>query len=119
MHGLMSITSDTDHLTDVTAAINDVKIKWREIGLFLGISHMRLEVLEQEEDDLDDKLNGMVEHWLKERYSVENFGRPSWKALVEAIAARAGGDNRSFASEIAEKHSGVGMFFSTSYELVI
>ena len=80
---------------------------------------MKLQILEQEEDQLNAKVRGMVEHWLKESYSVETFGKPSWKALVETIAARAGGDYRRLALEIADKHSAVGMFFSTSYKLVI
>ena len=88
----------------IISALYDAKVtnKWLEIGLFLGISFGQLQTLKAKFDD--GKVHGMVGFWTKWNYDYEQFGKPSWKNLVHAIGARAGGNDRNAANRIAAKH---------------
>ena len=44
--------------------------------------------------------------WLQREYDVEQYGPPSWRALVEAVADSAGGNDTDLAESIAEKYLG-------------
>ena len=85
----------TLHMAEVTK-------RWMEIGLFLGISYGKLETLKTKSDD--DKIRGVVSFWMKWMYQYETFGKPSWKSLVCAIGARAGGNARRAAKKVAADH---------------
>ena len=85
----------TLHMAEVTK-------RWMEIGLFLGISYGKLETLKTKSDD--DKIRGVVSFWMKWKYQYETFGKPSWKSLVRAIGARAGGNARRAAKKVAADH---------------
>lgn len=76
--------------------------KWLEIGLFLGISFGELQKLKPIADD--DKVHGLVGIWTRWNYNTDKFGKPSWKNLVRAIGARAGGNARRAANKIADQH---------------
>ena len=88
--------------------------RWFEIGLFLGISYGKLETLKTKSDD--EKVRGVVSFWMKWNYDYEMFGKPSWKDLVRAIGARAGGNARRAAKKIAADHvatpSAIGKYMS-------
>ena len=46
----------------------------------------------------------MVDIWLKQNYDIEVFGKPTWRKLVIAVAAKSGGSHRYQATEIAKKY---------------
>ena len=89
---------------DIIRALYDAKVtnKWLEIGLFLGISFGQLQTLKSKSDD--DRVSEMVGFWTRWSYEFVQFGKPSWKNLVRAIGARAGGNARRAAKRIADKH---------------
>ena len=89
---------------DIIRALYDAKVtnKWLEIGLFLGISFGQLQTLKSKSDD--DRVSEMVGFWTRWSYEFKQFGKPSWKNLVRAIGARAGGNARRAAKRIADKH---------------
>lgn len=76
--------------------------KWLQIGLFLGISFGELQKLKASADD--DKVLGLVDIWTRWNYDTDTFGKPSWKNLVHAIGARAGGNACRAANKIADEH---------------
>ena len=78
----------------------EVKKRWLEIGLFLGISYGKLETLKSD----DDKIRGVVIFWMNWNYDYETFGKPSWKSLVRAIGSQAGGNARRAAKKVAADH---------------
>ena len=59
-------------------------------------------------------MSRLLTEWLKKNYNVEKFGPPTWKMLVEAVAAPNGGNNRSLAEKIATLHPGMQMCLVTS-----
>ena len=79
-----------------------MKDKWLEIGLFLGISFGDLQNLKTKSDDV--QVHDMVGCWMKWNYEYDIFGKPSWKTLVRAIGAPAGGNAWKAANKIADNH---------------
>ena len=111
--------SGEDQLGAILDALSDVS-KWQEIGLLLGISYMKLQMIEIEEDNvtIPHKMRAMAELWLGRKYDIETFGKPSWRTLVGVIAAHAGGQFPRLAKEIAAKHPRAGMLlvvYSTAF----
>ena len=49
-------------------------------------------------------MDEVITEWLKRNYDVNRFGPPTWKALIDAVEHRAGGNNRAEAEEIASRH---------------
>ena len=54
-------------------------------------------------DGVDEQVREMARVWLEGKCDTDLFGKPSWKKLVEAVGARAGGHNLSLARDIARK----------------
>ena len=79
---------------------------WKATAIYLGIPDDILKSLENDEGDVHTPgaVSGMVETWLKWNYSYKRFGKPSWKKLVEAIGAGAGGNSPKIARRIAHEH---------------
>ena len=94
-----------DQLGAVLDALSDVTT-WQEIGMLLGISYMKLQMVEMEEDNITipHKMRAMAELWLGQKYDIETFSKPSWKTQVGVIAAPAGGKFPRLAKAIAAKH---------------
>lgn len=79
----------------------------------LGLRQETLDKIEHRYHDPDDQLINMVSEWLKRNYTVEKFGEPTWRNLVEAVGATTGGANAALAQAIAKKHCGMMMMMLT------
>ena len=78
----------------------DVAAVWSDLGLALRVRKPDLDVIrashpQSPKDCLKDVLSG----WLQGRN-----GTPTWRALCEAVAEPAGGNNCALAEEIARNH---------------
>ena len=80
--------------------------RWRKIGLALRLDPDLLNRIRGNHTDVEDCLEDVLTNWLKKAYDVTRFGAPSWKLLVEAVAHRAGGNDRALAERIAGKYKG-------------
>ena len=54
-----------------------------------------------------DCLQAVVIKWLQKDYDYQRYGPPTWRMLVEAVGAPAGGSNSALAEAIAKKHPGM------------
>ena len=79
--------------------LGDVGTRWLSIGLYLGIPYGDMETFDRE-STLEQKIQKMVGAWLSGKGSME----PTWRRLVEAVAARSGGGHQRLASAIAKDH---------------
>ena len=77
-----------------------VATKWVSIGILLGIPYDRIQFFETE-DDLEKRVSKLVDAWLDKKLGSEP---PTWKTLVEVIAAKAGGDHQALAKQLASEH---------------
>ena len=86
----------------VIQALEPVSAMWMQVGIILGLNYDFLRTLRS--CDHEDRLEKLVKRWLKQKFDHEKFGLPSWKKLVEAIGARAGGADGRHALKIAKEH---------------
>jgi len=59
----------------------DAKVKWKFIGLKLGVSNGELDGIELDRSNVDDKLMDTLRKWLQQGENT------TWKALAETMGA--------------------------------
>ena len=91
----MAFLSVDKDFRDVKHALFDIRYKWKNIGLELGLTRTELNNLRRsDEENLDD----VVEMWLKRRQL-----NPTWKTLVTALRQKTV-DEDSVADAIEQKY---------------
>ena len=96
----MLLLTDIDDLIDAKLKLLPVAARWRDIGLVLGISDSKLQVIEAKNLDAYDSLTDMLRLWLNKAYNVECYREPSWQSLREVVKSPAGGRNPAHAETI-------------------
>ena len=72
---------------------------WMDLGLSLGLHQPTLDIIATENtNDVKGCMRAMLQAWLKWEDNVDTpeFGRPSWKRLIDAIRL----DNKQLADQI-------------------
>ena len=59
------------------------------------------EIHTQFKSDIEECLTAMLRLWLKQSYGTEEYGKPSWQSLSDAVKHRSGGRNTALADEIS------------------
>ena len=67
-------------LKKVRSKTYEVRSKWYDIGLELGVPEGTLDCIERENHDISSRFLKMYSHWLK-----TTDPKPTWKALVTAL----------------------------------
>ena len=87
--------------------VNTIDDSWQKILIFLHLpSLMKSTIAAAHPTDPSACLRTVIVLWLQREYDVEQYGPPSWRALVEAVADPAGGNDIALADRIAEKYPG-------------
>ena len=89
-----------DDLQEVRSQLISVAVKWRYIGLQLGLKADQLERIDANNSDIESCLNSMLKDWLRRAYDTRVCGEPSWQKLSEGVGCRAGGNNPALARDI-------------------
>ena len=76
--------------------------RWRDIGLALGLSNDRLDLIRRNHRTIKDCLTAMATEWLNKAYDVGELGEPSLQRLSEAVGNPAGGNNPAEAEKILQ-----------------
>lgn len=85
---------DLHSLAEIFGKIYEVRTKWNNFGLALGMDYNDLAAVKIEcRDILDECLKELLARWLK-----KSRPRPTWKALIEALKSKTVGFE-----ELAEK----------------
>ena len=79
---------------------------WEDVGLALRLDPSLLNRVGTDHGNVRGCLRGMLTEWLKKAYNTSQFGDPSWRLVVEAVAHPAGGNNPALAQHIAKKYNG-------------
>ena len=75
-----------DHLQAIEEELHvGAFAKWDSLGLNLGLSFDRLEVIKQDERSTEGRVRAVLCDWLRKNYSVQENGLPSWKTLANAV----------------------------------
>ena len=87
--------------------VNTIADSWQKILMFLHLpSLMKSSIAAAHPTDPSACLRTVIVLWLQREYDVEQYGPPSWRALVEAVADPAGGNDTDLADTISEKYLG-------------
>ena len=87
------------HLRDVEEKLGAFA-KWKNLGLNLGLSADRLEVIKQDNESTDERLQAVLCDWLRKKYNIQQNGLPSWKMLADAVQPI----NRALAEKIRDRY---------------
>ena len=88
---------------EIMTELDQVAHRWDKIGLALGLTPSTLERIRT---DQADPWRTTITEWLKMKYNVQRFGKPTWRRIVEAVRAKSGGGNPALANTLAAKYSG-------------
>ena len=78
----------------------NLRVKWRDIGLQLGLTDPQLEAIEADNRDTASRLTAMLRRWLNRAYDTTQYGEPTWQRLSQAVRCEAGGNNPFMADQI-------------------
>ena len=96
------IVAEIDDLFEVKDKVMDAAGRWRHIGLALGIRDPLLEEIHtQFKSNTEECLTAMLRLWLKQSYGTEEYGKPSWQSLSDAVKHISGGRNTALADELS------------------
>lgn len=96
-----TIVIDEDDLHGITEDIEAIKADYFKLGHALKL---KLGTLNRIKKDSAEALIEVIHEWLKKNYDWNRHGRPTWKALVKAVASPMGGNNIDLAIKIANGH---------------
>ena len=98
-------TGDIDEVMDEVVTITE---SWQKMLIFLHLpSLVKSTITATNPTDPSACLRTVITLWLQREYDVEQYGPPSWRALVEAVADPAGGNDTDLSDSIAEKYPGM------------
>ena len=89
-------------LQEVRSQLVKVQVKWRDIGLALGLTDPQLETIQADNTNVSSCLTAMLRDWLNKSYNTTRYGEPSWQRLSDAVRHRAGGNNPHLADRILQ-----------------
>ena len=99
-------------MNDIVAVqeeIMDASAHYYDIGVKLGLKSDDLNGIKDEVPDHATAITMITSRWLKRQFNVQQYGEPTWKSLIEAVAHRNGGNNTALAMKLADKHKGNSM----------
>ena len=77
---------DEDDLRDIMNEIPGLHAQFQNLGRELGIKAGDLDGIHHDgSQNSQGKLNKVILLWLNQKYTVDRFGKPTWRRLVEAV----------------------------------
>ena len=99
----------------VVLKCNSLTARWEQLSAFLGLPSSLIDMIRASHPgDLSCCWNEALNHWIKQNYNTEKFGKPSWRTLLGAVVHV---DRRLFeklASEHKRQHDPIVAFPLTS-----
>ena len=87
-----------DDLRVLMEELNNVSSKWYDVGMYLGVSVGRLDVIKKQYSDLTDCFRETLKTWLQTCVPP-----PTWVNIVEVLRSRTVGEAR-LAAELERKY---------------
>ena len=86
--------------------LSEVMADCYKIGTCLHLKQSYLDGIKRKNIDFVEAMTEIIRNWLKLNYNYQRFGKPTWKALVDAVKSPNGGNNTALAEKIAKRHRG-------------
>ena len=96
-----------EDLPDILEELIPVIPRYYSLGRSLRLDPCRLNEIRKtclQEKDAEQALNDVLFLWLSKQYDTDKFGYPTWRALIEAVTKRLGGNNLDLAKKMASSH---------------
>ena len=94
-------TLDDEDWNDVSVESRSLAAKWEELSASLGLSKADIDgIRENRPRDSAGCWSDALSLWIKQNYSTQRFGLPSWRRLIEAVAMV----DRRLCKQLAAKH---------------
>lgn len=101
----MCITTEDDDFMEVKDAVVDVIHRWQFVAGAMGLRPSQIRTIEATHPgNIEACMDDAISQWLRRTHNETKHGPPTWRKLVQAIAAKAGGSNAALAGRIAESH---------------
>ena len=90
-----------DDFHAVYSELVTVKANYYQLGIGLGLPPGELMAIRKGPQDIELAFSDVLLSWLRQRYSVDRFGPPTWRKVVEAVDSQT---NPALAAAIAARH---------------
>ena len=61
--------------------------KWQQLSAFLGLAKADIDRIKEDHPNNSNSCwNEALDEWIKQNYSTDKFGLPSWRTLVTAVS---------------------------------
>ena len=96
-------STEEDDWNVVSVECGSLAAKWEQLSACLGLAKADIDsIRENHPRDIAGCWSEALSQWIKQNYSTQRFGLPSWRSLLNAVAV-AVVDKRLF-KELATKH---------------
>ena len=86
----------------VSVECGSLAAKWEQLSACLGLAKSKIDMIrESRPRDIAGCWSEALSQWIKQNYSTQRFGLPSWRSLLKAVAMV----DRRLCKELAAKHS--------------
>lgn len=112
---LFFLLIEEDDVFEILDLLQSIESRWYHIAKCLKLLPSVVDKIRLETSDHRKAMARIIDKWLQLDYDVKRHGPPTWRVLVEAVAAPEGGNDTVLAEQIARKHPVTGdttMFFS-------
>ena len=73
---------------------------WHDLSAYIGLAIDDIECIRKDNhNDSKACLKKALHEWIKQNYSIEKFGLPSWRTLLKAVAEVHNGHFRKLAAK--------------------
>lgn len=104
---VITASTEDEDFGDVKEAVITTLHRWQYVANALGLRPAETKTISSTYQGNPEKcMDDAILVWLRRAHNEKKFGPPTWKRLVQAIAARAGGNNTALAMKIAKDHPG-------------
>ena len=94
-------TTEEDDWNIVFVECSSLAAKWEQLSACLGLAKADIDrIRESRPRDIAGCWSEALSQWIKQNYSTQRFGLPSWRSLLKAVAMV----DRCLCKELAAKH---------------
>ena len=93
--------TEEDDWNIVFVECGSLAAKWEQLSACLGLAKADIDrIRESRPRDIAGCWSEALNQWIKQNYSTQRFGLPSWRSLLKAVATV----DRHLCKELAAKH---------------
>ena len=93
--------TEEDDWNIVFVECGSLAAKWEQLSACLGLAKADIDrIRESHPRDIAGCWSEALSQWIKQNYSTQRFGLPSWRSLLKAVATV----DRHLCKELAAKH---------------